>query len=99
MEVDELYTLKNAYWMGNYEEAIAEAKSLRLKTDALRAERDVYTARSNVGLGNFDVRVWGHRVDRRVSFTGCVWLRDSRPSFARSLFWVRSRTPLQPLSR
>ena len=36
------------------QEAIAEAKTLRLKSDALRLDRDVLVARANVGLGNFD---------------------------------------------
>ena len=78
MEVDELYTLKNAYWMGNYEEAIAEAKSLRLKTDALKAERDAFIARSNIGLGNFEVRAGGRDVDLVLHartprvFLGCL---------------------------
>lgn len=54
METDELYTVKNNFWLGNFQDAISEAKSLRsLKTDALRIERDVYIYRSQIGLRNF----------------------------------------------
>ena len=51
-EADDLYTVKNNYWLGNFQDAIAEAKSLRLKAD-LRVERDVYVYRSLVGLKNY----------------------------------------------
>jgi coatomer subunit epsilon len=51
---DELYTVRNNYALGNFQDAIAEAKSLRLRPDpALRLERDVYVYRSMVGLKNY----------------------------------------------
>ena len=50
---DELYSLKNAFWLGNYEEAIGEARALRLKSEPLKVERDAYVFRSHIGLGNY----------------------------------------------
>jgi hypothetical protein len=97
-DADELYTLKNAFYLGNFQvrvppetafaptaptrarggrgflfscsltlhfffcqlrlspfslsqEVLAEAEGLRLKTDALRMERDVFVYRALVGLG------------------------------------------------
>ena len=50
-ETDELFTLKNAFYLGSYREAIDEANSLKLKSDALRLERDVYVQRALIGLG------------------------------------------------
>lgn len=53
-EADELYTVKNNFWLGNFQDAIGEAKSVRLRPDsALRAERDVYVYRSLIGLKNY----------------------------------------------
>lgn len=53
-EADELYTVKNNYNLGNFQDAIAEAKSLRLRPDPnIRLERDVYVYRSLIGLKNY----------------------------------------------
>jgi hypothetical protein len=83
-DTDELYSVKNNFWLGNFQvshkyvrplrissvhrpccrscqchvchtpqDAISEARSLRLKPDALRLERDVYVYRSLIGLRNF----------------------------------------------
>lgn len=53
MEGDELYTVKNNFWLGNFSDAIAEAKALRLRTDAARIERDCFVYRSLIGLRKY----------------------------------------------
>lgn len=52
-ESDELYTVKNSFWLGNYGEAIGEAKALRLKSEELKAERDIYVYRAHIGMQDY----------------------------------------------
>ncbi|TMW64659.1 hypothetical protein Poli38472_011539 [Pythium oligandrum] len=52
-EPDDLFTLKNQLWVGNYQNAISEANMLNHVRDALRHERDVYVYRAHLGLGNY----------------------------------------------
>mmetsp|Transcript_66 Transcript_66/g.116 ORF Transcript_66/g.116 Transcript_66/m.116 type:complete len:305 (-) Transcript_66:178-1092(-) len=52
---DELYTLRNRFWLGNYQMAIAESNNLRLMNDELKGEKDEYTYRSYIGLGQYDL--------------------------------------------
>jgi len=53
-DADELYTLKNSFYLGNYQDAIAEAETLtRLKTDQLKLEKECYVYRSYCGLGQY----------------------------------------------
>ena len=53
---DELYTLKQLFYLGSFREALDEAASLKLKPgpagEAARLERDVLALRSHVGLGH-----------------------------------------------
>jgi len=53
MDADELYTIKNNFWLGNFEAAITEARSLKLRTEAAKAERDCYIYRSFIGLRKY----------------------------------------------
>lgn len=55
MDVDELFTLRNHFWMGNYQLAINEASTMNRLNDALQIERDTYVYRSYVALGQYDV--------------------------------------------
>ena len=58
---DELYSVKNLFWLGNYADAISEARSLRLKEGPARAERDIIVLRALCGQGNYAcVRCWKH---------------------------------------
>ncbi|KAJ0399564.1 hypothetical protein ATCC90586_009761 [Pythium insidiosum] len=50
-EPDELFTLKNQLWVGNYQNALSEGNMLQHVRDALRHERDVYLLRAQLGLG------------------------------------------------
>jgi coatomer subunit epsilon len=51
-EPDDLFTLKNQLWVGNYQNALSEANLLNHLSDGLRQERDVYLYRAQLGLGN-----------------------------------------------
>mmetsp|Transcript_20722 Transcript_20722/g.47026 ORF Transcript_20722/g.47026 Transcript_20722/m.47026 type:complete len:83 (+) Transcript_20722:54-302(+) len=56
-EPDQLYTLRNQYWLGQYSMALDEAKSaLRSKSTLsteLRTERDEFVARGLLALGRY----------------------------------------------
>lgn len=53
---DELYTLRAQYWLGHYNLAIEESRSLsrRPMNAVLKAERDEFLARAHIALGQFD---------------------------------------------
>ena len=52
-EPDELYTLRAQYWLGHYQMAIDEAKSIarRPMSPELKAEREEFLHRSYLALG------------------------------------------------
>lgn len=52
-EPDELYTLRAQYWLGHYQLALDEAKSImrRPMSPALKAEREEYVARCQIATG------------------------------------------------
>ena len=52
--MDELYSLKISYFLGDFEGAIAEARSLRIKSETVKLEREVFVHRAYIGLGNYD---------------------------------------------
>lgn len=54
-EPDELFTLKNQLWIGNYQNAISEGGMLNHLRESLRNERDVYVYRAYLGLGNYEL--------------------------------------------
>jgi coatomer protein complex subunit epsilon len=53
---DELYTLRAQYWLGHYQLALDEAKSImrRPMSPALKAEREEYTLRCYLAMGQHD---------------------------------------------
>lgn len=53
---DELYTLRAQYWLGHYELALEESKSLmrRPMGQHLKEEREEFTLRALMALGNYD---------------------------------------------
>lgn len=53
-EPDELFTLKNQFWVGNYRNAISEASMLGHLNGAMKIERDVYVYRAYLGLYEYD---------------------------------------------
>jgi coatomer protein complex subunit epsilon len=55
-EPDELYTLRAQFWLGHYQMAVEEAKSVarRPMSPALKAEREELLARSYSALQQYD---------------------------------------------
>lgn len=55
-EPDELYTLRAQYWLGHYNLAVEEAKSIarRPMNPALKAEREEILNRAYIALGQYD---------------------------------------------
>jgi coatomer subunit epsilon len=55
-EPDELYTLRAQYWLGHYQSAIDEARSVarRPMSPALKLEREEFLARAYLALGQPD---------------------------------------------
>ena len=55
-EPDELYTLRAQFWLGHYQMAADEAKSImrRPMSPALKAEREEFVLRSLIAMGQFD---------------------------------------------
>jgi len=54
-EPDELYTLRNLYWLGNYQSAINEANGLNKIPAALQTEKSEYVYRCYLGLGQHHI--------------------------------------------
>ena len=54
-EPDDLYTLRNHYWLGSYQLAIAEGSGLGRLPEALRVERDEFIYRSYLALGQYSI--------------------------------------------
>ncbi|GBG30378.1 Coatomer subunit epsilon [Hondaea fermentalgiana] len=51
MELDELFSVRNLFWLGSYDAAIEEAQQLQAKTDREKIDRDVYVFRSYIAKG------------------------------------------------
>ena len=50
---DELYTLRNLFWLGSFQQAINEGGRLNRLSDELKIERDEFVYRSYVGQGQY----------------------------------------------
>lgn len=51
MELDEVFPVRNLFWLGNYSNAIDEAQDIQPKNDRERIDRDVFVYRSHIALG------------------------------------------------
>ena len=54
-DVDELYTLKNHFWTGNFQQAVQEAQALTHVSGDIAVDRDVLMYRSYCGLKQYNV--------------------------------------------
>jgi coatomer protein complex subunit epsilon len=54
-EPDELYVLRNNFWLGNYQRAITEGSSLSRLSEALKIEAKEFVYRSYIALGQFNI--------------------------------------------
>ncbi len=54
-EPDLLFSLRNHFYLGAYQAAIAEASDLEGLTEAEKVERDCYVYRSYIELGSYEV--------------------------------------------
>jgi len=56
-EPDDLYTLRNRFWLGDYQMAIAEGNNLSrsVKDEQLKVEKDEFVYRSYIGLGQYGI--------------------------------------------
>ena len=54
-EPDELYTMRNLFWLGNFQLAINESNSLHRLPKTLVPARDEFVYRSYVALGQYDI--------------------------------------------
>ena len=49
---DELFQLRNSFWVGSFQAAIDEARSRRPSTDGLRVEQECYLYRAMIAKGD-----------------------------------------------
>lgn len=54
-EPDLLFTVRNSFYLGAYQSAIAEASDLEGLSELERVERDSYVYRSYIELGSYEV--------------------------------------------
>lgn len=55
-EPDLLFTVRNSFYLGAFQSAIAEASDLEGLSDLEKVERDCYVYRSYIELGSYEVR-------------------------------------------
>ena len=61
-EPDLLFTVRNNFYLGAYQAAIAEAADLERLSDADATQRDCYVYRSYIELGSYEVWCSSHAV-------------------------------------
>ncbi|XP_053611857.1 coatomer subunit epsilon [Plodia interpunctella] len=54
-DVDELFDVKNAFYVGNYQQAINEALSVNASTPLVSLQRDAFLYRSYIAQGNYRI--------------------------------------------
>ena len=101
-EPDELYTLRAQYWLGHYNLAVEEAKSIarRPMSPALKAEREEILNRAYIALGQYDKLAGGTSGESlylRVFFISLFFLNPSIHHRTRLIPFSRSLTALDAL--
>ena len=83
-DADLLWTTRNAFYVGAYAAAIAEAADLEGLSPAACVERDTYVMRCYVELGSYEVRRDGERGVGASMRAKCVVRRaaSARPPLA-----------------
>ena len=56
-EPDELYTLRNLFWLGSYQQAINEANGLNRLSPNLVIEKEEYVYRCYLAMGQSNILV------------------------------------------
>ena len=56
MSSDTLFTVRNSFYIGAYQAAIAEAADLDTLSDWEKVERDIFVYRSYIELGSYEVK-------------------------------------------
>ena len=54
-EPDLLFTVRNCYYLGAFQSAIAEAADIEGLSDSEKTERDCFVYRSYIELGSYEV--------------------------------------------
>ncbi|CAH0718126.1 unnamed protein product, partial [Brenthis ino] len=54
-DVDELFDVKNAYYVGNYQQAINEAQNVNSSSPMVTLQRDAFLYRSYIAQGNYRI--------------------------------------------
>jgi hypothetical protein len=96
--IDLLWTTRNAFYVGAYQAAIAEAADLDGLGDADKLERDVFVYRAYVELGSYEVRL-ARCMPERAGYPGVgAGPRGEMDFFLlRARHWARERKKNAPL--
>ena len=57
MDTDILFSVRNNFYLGAFEAAIAEAADLDVLSESQKDERDVFVYRSYIELGSYEVSI------------------------------------------
>ena len=60
MATDLLFSVRNSFYLGAYQAAIAEAADLDTLSEGQKDERDVFVYRSYIELGSYEVWLSSH---------------------------------------
>jgi len=88
-EPDELYTLRAQYWLGHYQLAVEEARSVarRPMSPALKAEREEFLARAHIALGQYDKVAGSASAADSPGASSLIWIDNS---FLRQYYYLLS---------
>ena len=73
-EPDELYTLRALFWLGHYQTALDEAKSImrRPMSADLKAEREEIVARCHIAMKDYDKVISGDTSSKCTQYTAIL---------------------------